>query len=1188
MAGKRTLEFEILAETRKATKNLQGLKKELGAMDKKIAASKKNATGLSTSFSGLAKVAVGFIGIQKAIQGVTSAIGTMANFEGQIAKLGAISQASAEDLSQMEEEAKRLGATTQYTASQVAEAMNFLAMAGYDANQILGATEGVLQLATVGMMDLGEASDIASNVLSGFGLEAEETTRVVDVMSKTITTSNTNIQELGGAMSKVAPVAASMGMSIEETAAILGVYADAGIKAELAGTQLKMSLIQLGTDDKAAAQLEDLGIKAFDAKGNFKGMVNILTELKPALAKMTQEARIAAMVEIFGKRNIASANVAIDMLDSVKEKYKQNAESAGTAAEIAEKFMDTLGGAYKELNSALEAVILGFADELIPVMREALSGATDWLRSLTAEDIQGAAKSIATVAESIGAVIDGIRLLNDMAIPDFLTDDKEDYGFSDALMDGLKDMNIHVRALKGAFEEVFEMEDKLLDATAQYEDLSEQLKTVGESSKDLDSLTKAIEAQIIANGKNIQKWAVHERSTQKAKDAEKQLNDEITLLAKMLEEIQKKKDVHAGQIESAQEAEGAEKELSETTIKYSKETISTLKKEGEKRVKDNDKNLNDLKKSEAQILKDIEKLNAEHIKKLDKLNQERIDSLRDSQFDIADIGRSGLTEYQAYLSSQKEADEALAEARRLLAEEKWDDAEAFFDRYTSLVRDGAGTEIKEGEAVRLTKKQTSAEAIKDIQEEQRFIQEMYDAKKKAANEAQAEALKDKQAQLDSVRAQIEVQQQLTVVVKALVEALTGNTLEIDTKAGEEAITALKLRSEELGTELDNLENQSITPNVNSQPIKNAQNEVEKLKTLTINGVTLEVDANTKPADFGVDSLITTTSGKDISMDVNPELQTAQTLIDEFRNSQGITPATVTVEAKTDVAKTDTDTLKTSISSTPATITLKPNDEVTPKTHEIKSEVEGDKITMTMVLKDEATPEAEKVAENIEKVEPKMVLDLVITDAAQKIETVHKEAERPAEMVITANNSDVINKDAQNRAAIAQPSLHTIRANDSAVLAAKARARQPTFSQHTIYVRTVNRNAAGGPVENWAVQGLAEGGFSERVTGKVPGHDLSGSDDVPTLLTRGEFVQNVRAVDYYGPGFMSALNSLSIPRDKIVQKLATGGTVGKSQSTTSPQSLQPINLHIGGNNFELMADRDIADSLNRFFNMEEGL
>lgn len=152
------------------------------------------------------------------------------DFEAAMSRVGAISGATGKEFKMLEKTAMELGKTTVFSASEAAEGMQYLAMAGYDANEIVAAMPGVLNAAAAGQVELGTAADITSNVLSGFGLQASETSRVADVLTKAFTSSNTSMESLGETMKYAAPIARAAGFSLEETAAAAGVLGDAGIQ----------------------------------------------------------------------------------------------------------------------------------------------------------------------------------------------------------------------------------------------------------------------------------------------------------------------------------------------------------------------------------------------------------------------------------------------------------------------------------------------------------------------------------------------------------------------------------------------------------------------------------------------------------------------------------------------------------------------------------------------------------------------------------------------------------------------------------------------------------------------------------------------------------------------------------------------------------------------------------------------
>jgi DNA-binding ferritin-like protein (Dps family) len=196
------IELRVDLEIKKATQKVEELENEV----KKLSKDLKNADAkkLEQSIDKVNRTSKDLLPTLTKLAGlfgggliVTKAVQSMAEFEASISKLGAISQASKGELQELKQKAIELGKSTMYSSSQVAEGMNYLAMAGFKTNEILKSTADVLNLATIGQMDLGRASDIASNILSGFGLKASELGIVVDVMTATITNSNTNIEQMG-------------------------------------------------------------------------------------------------------------------------------------------------------------------------------------------------------------------------------------------------------------------------------------------------------------------------------------------------------------------------------------------------------------------------------------------------------------------------------------------------------------------------------------------------------------------------------------------------------------------------------------------------------------------------------------------------------------------------------------------------------------------------------------------------------------------------------------------------------------------------------------------------------------------------------------------------------------------------------------------------------------------------------
>ena len=321
------------------------------------------AIGGSTVALGAATAGVAALGA-----GLVAAVGTAARFEQAMANVGAVSNATDEQLMRLSEAAKEMGRTTSFSATQAAEGLGFLAMAGFDVDQQISALPGTLNLAAAGNLDLADSADIASNVLTGMGLAAEDMTMVADVMAKTITTSNTNVRQLGDAMSYVAPQAASMGLSVEETAAAIGKLSDAGIQGERAGTSLRGILTRLSAPTaEATATMEELGVEIFDLEGNMKSLPAIIEEFRVATDGMTQQQEAAALGAIFQTRSLTGLQVLLaDTGKDLEEYTTLLEESGGTAEEVAGKQLDTLQGQFKILQSAVEGVAIGVGEVLIP------------------------------------------------------------------------------------------------------------------------------------------------------------------------------------------------------------------------------------------------------------------------------------------------------------------------------------------------------------------------------------------------------------------------------------------------------------------------------------------------------------------------------------------------------------------------------------------------------------------------------------------------------------------------------------------------------------------------------------------------------------------------------------------------------------------------------------------------------
>jgi len=378
-------------EQAKLSKNLNVLKRRQSALQNNQNAKDKNLSNRANYRSQMVDaVALGGV--------LYSAVKPAVDFELAMAKVGAITNEAADSkgFKALTKQARELGRTTQYTASQASEAMQFLGMAGLSTNQILAATPSVLNLAIAGNMDLGRTADIASNILTGFNMEAERTGEVADILAQASRSTNVNVEMLGQTMKFIAPAAAAVGGTLSETATLAGVLGDAGIQATMAGTMLRSTYLRLAAPAKAGAKalgqmrnemgisaeempdvakeallaqkrLSGLGVKIFE-NGKMRSMVSILKEMHHATKNLADDEKLSIIKDIFGTRSTAGAlaifkSVETGRLDEVEQKINN---ANGAAKEMADRLKNTTSGAFKEFKSAIESVGISIGSVLLP------------------------------------------------------------------------------------------------------------------------------------------------------------------------------------------------------------------------------------------------------------------------------------------------------------------------------------------------------------------------------------------------------------------------------------------------------------------------------------------------------------------------------------------------------------------------------------------------------------------------------------------------------------------------------------------------------------------------------------------------------------------------------------------------------------------------------------------------------
>ncbi|HGD9364097.1 TPA: phage tail tape measure protein, partial [Escherichia coli] len=278
----------------------------------------------------------------------------------------------------LREQALKLGSETQFTAGDAASGQAFLAMAGFTPQAIQAALPGVLSMATAGGMDLGETADIGSNILTQFGLSADQMDRVGDTLTAAFTRTNTDLRALGETMKYAGPVAGKLGISLEQAAAMAGVLANMGIRGSDAGTAMRASLARLASPPKAAAEaLKELGVSVSDAGGKMRPMEDLLTDLYKATRKYGEVDRVSFFKDIAGEEAFTSFMALVDAAgDGSLPKLRKELEGARGEAERTAKVMaNNLDGDLKSLGSAWEGLRIRIADLIDGPLRSV----TQWL-----------------------------------------------------------------------------------------------------------------------------------------------------------------------------------------------------------------------------------------------------------------------------------------------------------------------------------------------------------------------------------------------------------------------------------------------------------------------------------------------------------------------------------------------------------------------------------------------------------------------------------------------------------------------------------------------------------------------------------------------------------------------------------------------------------------------------------------
>ena len=335
-------------------------------------------------------------------------------FDKSMSQVAATMGKTVDEIDDLREFAKKMGSETAFSASQAADALNYMALAGYDAETSMNMLPNVLNLAASGGMELARASDMITDTQSALGLSLSQTAELVDKMAKGASKTNTSVSQLGDAMLTVGGTAKMLSGGTTELATALGLLADNGTKGAEGGTALRNIILSLSAPtDKAAAALEDLGVQAFDNNGKMRDLQSIFADFNSALSDMTDAEKTQTLNSIFNKVDLKSVNALLaTSTDRWKEVSNAIDNAAGSAEEMAKTQLDNLSGDITIFNSALEGAQIALSDKLTPTLRKFVKFGTDGLSRLTTAFNE---KGLLGAMSEFGSVLsDGLLMIVEM------------------------------------------------------------------------------------------------------------------------------------------------------------------------------------------------------------------------------------------------------------------------------------------------------------------------------------------------------------------------------------------------------------------------------------------------------------------------------------------------------------------------------------------------------------------------------------------------------------------------------------------------------------------------------------------------------------------------------------------------------------------------------------------------------
>ena len=401
------LQREII-ETEEKLKSLEQQANQSAVAVQKIAAVGEDLKNLGDKISGVGTtltktVTTPIVGLG------TVAVKTAADFDTAMSQVGAVSGATGKDLDALRDKAREMGSKTKFSASEAAEAMNYMAMAGWKTSDMLSGIEGIMNLAAASGEDLASTSDIVTDALTAFGLTAADSGHFADILAAASSNANTNVSMMGETFKYCAPIAGALGFSAEDTAEAIGLMGNAGIKSTQAGTALRTIMSNLSGEVKiCGSSIGEVTIATTNADGSMRDLSAILADCRTAFGGLSESEKAAAAEALVGKNAMSGFLALMNAAPADIEKVSSAiANCDGKSAEMAATMQDNLAGQLTILKSQLEELAISFGEILMPAIRQIVTWVQGFVDKLNGMD-EGTKNTIVTIgllAAAIGPVL---------------------------------------------------------------------------------------------------------------------------------------------------------------------------------------------------------------------------------------------------------------------------------------------------------------------------------------------------------------------------------------------------------------------------------------------------------------------------------------------------------------------------------------------------------------------------------------------------------------------------------------------------------------------------------------------------------------------------------------------------------------------------------------------------------------